>query len=106
MKFGLRLVIRFVLKFAKKVCNKVFISVNGSADSPPPLPERRSASEISPQAFSDPRNGNHFKSNPLPNGYEMKKTQQGQVYFVHVPTGEYFLSLASFSSLGQCQLLS
>ena len=63
-------------------------------DSPPPLPERR-PTDASPHVdTSEPRNGssrvcdnNNFKNSPLPSGYEMKKTQQGQVYFVHVPTG-------------------
>ena len=69
-------------------------------DSPPPLPERRptdasphtSTSEPSPRNSingrpCDNNNSNNFKNSPLPSGYEMKKTQQGQVYFVHVPTG-------------------
>jgi hypothetical protein len=66
-----------------------YFLVNGDAESPPPLPERRPAAGSEASApTSDPRSA--FRSNPLPNGYEVKKTQQGQIYFVHVPTGESF----------------
>ncbi|CAB0037230.1 unnamed protein product [Trichogramma brassicae] len=54
---------------------------NGGASQQQPPPQPRRPSRTGRRA------GDRRIDNDLPRGYEMRKTQQGQVYFYHVPTG-------------------
>ncbi len=89
------------------------VTSNGDQQTPPPLPQRNSGSHNSartpprrpppssssgqssrPSNAGGRRSGNHNNRNrilrsvtDLPSGYEMKITDQGQIYFYHVPTG-------------------
>ena len=63
---------------------------------PPPLPQRNGGTNLQapqrPPSNSQNRRQDHHRPSPkpvsdLPAGYEMKITEQGQIYFLHVPTG-------------------
>ena len=62
---------------------------------PPPLPQRNGGNNLHPPQRPPSNSQNrpqHRRPSPkpvtdLPAGYEMKITDQGQIYFLHVPTG-------------------
>lgn len=70
-------------------------SASSPVQQPPPLPRRNAGQRNgrSPPPRRPPTSSNRRSNNArrmdqdLPAGYEMKITEQGQIYFLHVPTG-------------------